>query len=485
MNSTLIFETIPTNEPEYLGLLENKMTLIENENENENHHLLSIQELVFLIDLSSSMTDTINHQETSKIENIKTMLINMITYLITHPIHTKVYISVFGFNDRFFPIVNHCRLSSTKAPAIIQKLQELSPFGLTNMELAMTELYNKLSHWTTRFPNRKFHALYMTDGQATRGLKTSTELEPLVLQHSNVKNIFLGFGVEHDFDCLHTLSTETQSEYYFIDKLEALGMIYGDIMHSIFFKTANNVRATLCQGQLFNYRTNEWCEQLSLHDLVSNTTKIYHVKSTLPEQCRITLEYDCLHTGEHKHLTILPTLNSVDESEEAKIKEKENQQKVQKSVYRLRTLQLLFGVYTTTTNTNALQAYLEELTEAIHINGWEQDALMKMLRDDVSIAIKTLHSSFGKMYACARQTSQGCQRGYTVTFIPEQNRKMPTRRIQRQITMTDDVLNNWIQMPQPTDNTLVPEFIMPPPTDGQTPYASNQCTQMMYEFSKS
>ena len=68
---------------------------------------------------------------------------------------------------------------------------------------------------------------------------------------------------------------------------------------------------------------------------------------------------------------------------------------------------------------------LTEMKKFMTDNGLEQDKLMKNLCDDIYISLRTFGTKYGAMYSCARQTSQGSQRCYTVNHTPDDNDAAP------------------------------------------------------------
>ena len=71
----------------------------------------------------------------------------------------------------------------------------------------------------------------MTDGDVTVGNRDANTLATLV--DPTITNAFIGFGMHHDAVLLNTISSGDNSAYYFIDKLENSGYVYGEILHDI------------------------------------------------------------------------------------------------------------------------------------------------------------------------------------------------------------------------------------------------------------
>ena len=66
-----------------------------------------------------------------------------------------------------------------------------------------------------------------------------------------------------------------------------------------------------------------------------------------------------------------------------------------------------------------LNDFLIEMKKYMTEYGLENDKLMKNLCDDIYISLRTFGTQYGAMYTCARQTSQGSQRCYTVNHTPD------------------------------------------------------------------
>jgi hypothetical protein len=64
---------------------------------------------------------------------------------------------------------------------------------------------------------------------------------------------------------------------YFVDKLENSGLVYGEILHDIVYKFMTNVRLTIQNGLIYDFKKNVWVESFNVGELVSEANKIYHI----------------------------------------------------------------------------------------------------------------------------------------------------------------------------------------------------------------
>jgi hypothetical protein len=263
----------------------------------------------------------------------------------------------------------------------------------------------------------------------------------------SVTNAFIGFGIQHDTVLLNELGSGENSGYYFIDKLENCGLVYGEILHSILYKLIDNVTISLENGLVYDFKNNIWVSSLNIGQIVSESNKIYHIVSSNPRDCVVT--FSGKKTSDLTDVSFVVTGSETDEL-------------LTKYIYRQRTLQYLFKVnkYLKTKNINTnnlnnlnnwfsssenmqsdastkdeaelkqeLISFITEMKKYMTDNDLSGDGFMKNLCDDIYICYRTFGTKFGTMYVGARQTSQGTQRGYTVSHTPddinEQNKINP------------------------------------------------------------
>ena len=472
-------------------------------------------DFVFMIDCSGSMSDQCSDGR-SKMQHIVHTLKNMILYFRENSI--KINITVDAFDDKIYNIIKRCTITDDNYVAIIAKIDTISPRQSTDIELALKSVKNTVEKIKTDFPNHNVINIFMTDGEANAGNTNHIHLSELV--DRTVTNAFIGFGIDHDATLLNAVSNGERSAYYFIDKLENSGLVYGEILHGIVYKLLTDVEITVQNGLIYDYKNNVWVQTLKVGEIVSEANKIYHIASSTPESCSIILL--AKKTSEEDFQTHINSEETVSDD-------------LTKYIYRQRTLQHLyivgdflkrknlslnaqFGVNRHSIFDNHLQddlmkqeektikenlcKFIEEMKKFMKDNNIEDDKFMKNLCDDIYISYRTFGTRFAAMYNNARQTSQGTQRCYTVSHTPQQditfdlygnnlNLNMPIRnsitrnvypsiprlRRQRHVTPYDedndttDIIDNIIEL-----NHVVSDF-------ADTPYLTPTSTQLMREIS--
>ena len=405
-----------------------------------------VHEFIFMVDRSGSMSDMCSDGR-DKMQHIIHTLKNMIIYFKDNK-SAKVFINVYTFDDKIEEIVERTHIDEENFDSIIAKINRINPRNSTNIEKALISIKTSIDNIQLKNPTHNICNIFMTDGEATAGNCNFDYLSGLV--DRTITNAFIGFGVEHDAVLLNSVANGDNSSYYFIDKLENSGIVYGEILHGILYKVLSNVTIECSNCLIYDYKNNLWCDSLKVEDIVSESNKVYHFVSTKPNECRILLKAKA-NKGNNTTKYGFFIFN------------KDEPLDLSKYVFRQRTLQLLykinqfiqkknstkrnFGVFRGFDNIDdnssivheqnslkkEMKNFMDEMKKFMNDNNLNDDGIMKNLCDDVYISYRTFTTKFGAMYNCARQTSQGTQRCYAVNHTPDEIERENPRAFRRPI----------------------------------------------------
>lgn len=375
-------------------------------------------ELLFQIDCSGSMQDKCSDGRT-KMQHTLHTLKNMIHFLKENP-SLKVQITIHAFDEKIYKIVDHTPVNEDTCDQILLKIETIRPRNATNIEKALKDVNE---YFTSLQDDCEKVSIFMTDGQATAGNQSNSHLRSCV--NDSITNIFIGFGLDHDARLLKTISSGEKSSYYFIDKLENAGLVYGEILHALIYKFLEKVTISVTNGLIYDYKTNTWTTSLYVGNIVSEASKFYQLTSESPAECVVQV------TGfkvddDIEFTTIVPV--------------QEEPVDLTNYMYRQRTQELLFKVneFNAEEDTekqkdmkdlrSKLHDFFEELKKYMADNQLEENILLKNLCDDIYICYRTFGTNYGFMYCAARECSQGQQRAYTATQLPDDQQNVFTRQ---------------------------------------------------------
>ena len=376
----------------------------------------SEQDFIFQVDCSGSMWDICSDGRT-KMQHILHTLKNMILYFKENPC-LKVNITIHAFDEKIYNIVDRIIVDDTTYNSIIAAIDTISPRASTNIELALNDVKKYTEILTQQYPNTTKTHIFMTDGQATTGSNKHNILHNLV--DSSITNIFIGFGLDHDAKLLNAVSDAEKSSYYFIDKLENAGLVYGEILHGVVYKFLENVEISVTNGLIYNYKKNTWNPTLKVGEIVSDSSKFYHIMTPSPDtECVVKLTGNRVDNGSDI-LEFIPV--------------QEEPRDLTKYIYRQRTQELLFKVNEYNKNNDEenydvkkveykklkseMHDFFLEIKKYMTDNNLTDDILLKNLCDDVYICHRTFGTELGDMFCTSRGNSQGQQRAYTSTNVP-------------------------------------------------------------------
>ena len=399
-------------------------------------------ELLFKVDCSGSMSDLCSDGR-SKMQHILHTLKNMVLFFKENPsIHVNV--TIHSFDDRVYTVVDRTRVTDETYAKIVASIDTISPRTSTNIEKALDHTKTMVSKMKEQYPDSVYHQIFLTDGQATSGSTSHQTLCECV--DDTITNVFIGFGLDHDASLLTSVSSKRKGASYFIDKIENAGLVYGEIVHGFVYRILENVVLTAENGTLYNFKTGNWETELYIGDVVGDSKKFYHIHSDHPEDCRVTIRGNRVEDGEEVTITVDNTGTTED---------------LTKYVYRQRTMEMLYRVNRSIhtdepmkiekereekeekeekekeekeekKNKKLLKVELNDLFVEIKKymtdNGLTEDVLLRNLCDDIYVCRRTFGTQYEVMYCCARMFSQGTQRAYTATHVPEEEEEVVSYR---------------------------------------------------------
>ena len=369
--------------------------------------------LLFTIDRTGSMNEC-DIKMIRKIDQVKQTFKNLIRYLSNQPI--QVYICVNAFNDTVETIIEDVQITKKNSSILMQKIDELTPDGLTNIGEAILSAKHKLTTYATNNPNHQVGHIFMTDGEPTIGITNNNELKTLV--NYAYSNTFIGYGVDHNAILLRELCENSNAEYLFVDKTENTSLVYGEAIHKFLYPAIKNVSIKIENGYIYDWRSNKWVSNLNENVLVGEIDKIYNIKITdCNVRATISGNYGTYFEN-HGIIDILyplpPLISLSGDIVPAYVD-------LTKYIFRQKVMEVLFSAkknlhynekVSIQKNTKIL---FKIITEYIIKNHYEDDAFMKTLCDDLSIVYNTIGMEYGNTYAISRHSAQGAQQSYNIT----------------------------------------------------------------------
>jgi Mg-chelatase subunit ChlD len=363
----------------------------------ENHESPeSLKEINIMLDKSGSM-DEICADRSSKIDQIKHVTKNILHFVKDR----NVTIGVSAFNNIVQQIFPPVAVTDSNIDGLIDRIKKVYAADQTNIGLALQTMRESASTCEDR------HNIFMTDGDATMGETRSSELLKLVDKKAE-SNTFIGFGIDHSPEIFVELSNVENCNYYFIDKIEKSGLAYGEILHNILFRSLKNVKITVQNGLIYDWKTNSWVNEMVVGSLASESKKTFQI--TAPNTADVIIS---VYGDPGIHETFVHKEGAFEN--------------LMKMYFRQRTQELLFlakmQALTSATDENStlkqqIAQFTRDMKEFIKDNDLSNDPLMQNLCDDMVIVYRTLGTNLGVMYTSARQTSQGNERLFNVNDTP-------------------------------------------------------------------
>jgi hypothetical protein len=404
MLSTIILNTT-ANTAQRLGIYEICLSPAEPSSTPKTIHIMT--------DVSGSMDERCSDKN-SKLDQIKHVTKNIIRFIAKNC--SNVALKVSAFNTEVTAIVDSEIVTTDNQDEMIRKIEKMEAIDMTDIEKAM----RAVMFGSTGVEQ---HNILMTDGDANMGETRADELVKLV--DIGASNTFIGFGLEHNPHMITTLANTRNGAYYFIDQLERSGIAYGEILHGIVHRVYKSARLVVENGEVYDWKTNTWTNEVYIGGLAADTKKRYHIQTDNPDKIRVWFfdgdievdetvfhgQFEDLTQMEYRYRTLdllfratqmsSPHRNAIDMSGFTPLRAKPQSHDSQSSIRDLKVeMKNLVAEMTT---------YMETL---------DDKRLMKNLCDDIVVVYRTIGTRYGHMYSCARQCSQGTERIHTASNTP-------------------------------------------------------------------
>ena len=418
------------------GIVNIQMT--KNHIKQYNSHI----HFVFSVDCSGSMTDVCDDNR-NKMHHIKYTLENMIR-VFSEKTNYTISVHINTFETNVHNVITNTVVNKDTMGTIIDEIQNIFPREMTNIEAALKTAKQDISSYQLEKNTTIVHIL-LTDGSPTVGSTDSSFLKAMV--SSDYPNIFIGYGKNHDAHFMSELASNPKDVYLFVDELEKAGLVYGEIIHNIFYKLIENTAIHTKECEIYNYKTNTWETTLYVGELVSEMEKTFHIRSKTPIESSVHIN-GSVDLNNQEQIFLLPT--SFEENltkyifrqktqellyetklfsiRSSKLSSKNNRLFHKRNHFFDREEQKISKQETITKESNIktkLYEHFQVMIKYVKEHKLENDKFLKMLCDDMIINYEMIGKEELGLYSCARQTSQGRQTSYT----PSGNVKTPNYNV--------------------------------------------------------
>lgn len=225
---------------------------------NKNIHI------ILSLDRSGSMQGSI--------DELKHCAKNIVNYLFNKQ-NGNIYISILFFDHSIETICMQEKLiDMDKKEDILCKMLDIDIRGTTNIgkvfdtvaDLEMNDVDN-------------YH-IFMTDGNPTTGVTKESKL--VEKMQNNINHIVIGFNSDHNGYLMNNMAKTSNELYYYIDNIENAGMVYGEIIDKILYKSFTHVNVFDLNEtvEFYNMRTSEWVHSLAMDYICSDETKFVYYR---------------------------------------------------------------------------------------------------------------------------------------------------------------------------------------------------------------
>lgn len=470
-DSELIFHTDLNEDGNHFGIMKLKIAKVPITNKTCF--------LYFSVDNSGSMEES--HRGKSKLSFVKTTLKNMIHFLVKQ--EADIYIQIQSFNSKVESLVHLTHISEENVTEIIEKINSLDADNDTDIGNAIVVANEFIENYRMANPEHEIGHIFMSDGSPTSGITTPNQLAELV--NDEFSNTFIGFGLDHNAHLFHKFSEKNNTEYRFIDKIENTALVYGEIIHQLLYPALRDVVFRVSGGEIYDWKTNTWTTQMTEPVIVSESEKVYHVRSLHSVS---EIQVDIMQHGDSEAFDVVRPLPAMVSLVDGSIIHS-CLEDVTKYIYRQRTMECLFESKKKLNSEGKrelkqkMRNLFKEMRTYMRDHDLLEEPMLKLLCDDIFITYKTMNSAYGMMFAVARCSSQGRQQTYNTTLNNDEeqmniddydsdgetvilNYRRPntrsfslTQEIEGESIVDDDELDSYISSPSNTTCYSTPTIL--------------------------
>jgi len=362
-------------------------------------------DILFSIDISASMSEKCRDGK-SKLYHIKHTMSNILR-LFSKNIDAVFNVCVHVFNHTHKEIFDFDEITPDNVEKYIQFIKYIQADGSTDLLIPLEMCEKKYEERQKTHPDNKFIHIELTDGEDTSNNTNKTLIAHVTDKY---KNIFIGFGVNHNSELLEMFTTNNNNEYRFIDKIDNSGYVYGEIIHNLLYTFVDNGRISVLNGLIYDWKTNEWTHSIDIGSISTGSTKTFHIKTTTPNLMTGKL---CDNLGVFcepeqniekvlSYIEILPDLVDISGNlHEIDLTKYMFRQKVQELLFEAKTPDSSLKIKKT------LKTFFLDMKSYIKAHQHNDDIFWKVMLDDIYIVYKTMGKPYSHMYTTTRQVSQG------------------------------------------------------------------------------
>lgn len=414
-----------------------------------------------LVDVSASMDECEGISSKSRIENVRSTLVNLIYYLAKQiedcsnaPKHIMDIITFSGTNQTYSYTFNlGIKQEITEAICVANSLKTYDATDISSAIEAASNLPTTL--------NAHVCVAMLTDGEVTAGCGIPKVLKERFAEYLSefecVSAAVIGYGAYHDSELLETLATVPCTEYHCVESSEGAGAVYGEIAHGFTYEAHRDVRLEIKGAFIHDGINDKWVKSINIGRMADQSQRTWYWKadgSGTKVKTKVTSK--AFYPNETiikerivNNTCIVPDDNNVDEEVVIYDIRAQTQILLNKARIAKRTIRYPLPAFklqrapsfnpmkddtqmkddadymTPQKNTRTKRRREESLEEQLEAwlvklkdltTQFKEDhilhSILCTLADDTYITLRSLRSTNGYNFIVARQTSQGIQRAY-------------------------------------------------------------------------